>query len=199
VFPVFKPLNDAQHARRQLDLHGRSKGLWIYRDYRDVVNSMVVKWGESQTLTYTAIVQGLDHGTAWDPSVVTDALIFGEGMSTSTRSAIAGLIKPDMTAAEGASLHWYCRNRLYFELGLDRDSRVEIAKYEDIVCDPDRFLRRVFDFVGCGYQPEWAADVFRTSVKKSVEPQMRDEYTALCEGLLQDLDTAYHSRILDLS
>jgi hypothetical protein len=199
VFPVFKPLNDAQHASSQLAIHPRSRGLWIYREYGDVVNSMVVKWGASQTATYTAIASGNWDGGAYDPEVQRDARIFSEGMSEGTLSDIAGLVKPDMTPEEGGALHWYSRNRLYFELGLDRDPRVELVKYEDVVRDPDRFLRRAFDFVGCGYRSEWAASVFRTSVKKKDPPVLRDEYRDLCRTLLDRLDTEYRRRVVSES
>lgn len=198
VFPVFKPLNDAQHATSQLGLHPRAIGLWMYRDYGDVVNSMVEKWGESQTLTYTAIARGVEDAGKLDPEIRRDVRIFSEGVSEETLASIVRLVKPNMSPEEGAALHWYSRNRLYFEFGLDRDPRVELVKYEDVVSDPDRFLRRAFGFVGCGYRSDWAASVFRSSVGKREAPVLPVEYRNLCDSLLGDLDTEYRRRVSGL-
>jgi len=195
LFPVFKPLNDAQHARSQLHLDPRSKGLWMYRHYGDVVNSMVEKWGNSQALTYTAIATDADDGRTLDPAVLLDVQIFSEGMSAETLSDVRRLVKPDMTPEEGAALHWYSRNRLFFDLGLDRDLRVELVRYEDVVQDPDRYLKRVFDFVGCGYRSEWAGSVFKSSVKKRASPVLSTDYKDLCEALLGTLHAEYRRRV----
>ena len=195
AFSVFKPLNDAQHARSQMELDPGARGLWIYRDYGDVVNSMVEKWGNSQTLTYTTIAAGVDDESAIDPDVLVDVQIFSEEMSADTLAHVKRLVKPDMTPEEGAALHWYSRNCLYSELGLDRDPRVELVKYEDLVSDPGRFLRRAFEFVGCRYRSEWADSVFQSSVKKRAAPVMRGEYRDLCEALLGDLDAEYRRRV----
>ena len=196
---VFKPLNDAQHARSQLELDPHSKGLWIYRDYGDVVNSMVEKWGDSQRLSYTAIAAGTGDGGALDPEVLLDVQIFSEGMSAGTLSHVRRLARSDMTPEEGAALHWFSRNRLFFDLGLDQDPRVELVRYEDVVHDPDTYLKRVFEFVGCGYRSEWAGSVFKSSVKKRAAPVLREDYTDLCETLLGTLNSEYGRRVNGLA
>ena len=195
VFPVFKPLNDAQYALSQLSLHPRARGVWLYRDYSDVVNSMVEKWGDAQQRTYRVIAETPDGAEAPADRDDVDAAIFREGMSADTLANVRALVDCGMTSHEAAALHWYCRNRLYFELGLDRDPRVELVRYEDLVSDPDLYLRRVFDFVGCGYRPEWAKGVFKSSVKKREAPSLCASADLLCDSLSQALSTEYLRRI----
>jgi len=195
VFPVFKPLNDAQYAVEHLSLHPRARGIWLYRDYADVVNSMVDRWGDAQQRAYRVIAETPDGAEAPADPDETDAAIFREGMSEDTLAHVRTVVEIGMTAHEAAALHWYCRNRLFFELGLDRDPRVELVRYEDLVCEPDLYVQRVFDFVGCGYRPEWAADVFSSSVQARAAPSLSAPVRELCDSLLHTLNAEYSRRL----
>ncbi len=60
---VFKPVLDSQHTDRFLDLYPNAKAVWMYRDYRDVVNSAVKKWqGDQKDIMY-----GIAAGIQRDP------------------------------------------------------------------------------------------------------------------------------------
>lgn len=192
---AFKPLNDAQHAKVHLDLHRRARGIWLYRDYRDVVNSMIQKWGADQLQTYLLIGRGDQEVEASDNPASVDARIYKEGMSSNTQEEVRAAAAAGMTAEDAAALHWYCRNRLFFELGLDRDPRVQLVRYQDLVRDPDQYLQRVFKFAGCRYRPQFAADVFATSVRKRPPPSLSEEITARCDSLLHALHTEYERQL----
>ena len=62
TFPVFKPLNDAQYALDQLNLHSRSRGIWMYRNYADVANSCVIRWGDAFVRSYARVATGQTEG-----------------------------------------------------------------------------------------------------------------------------------------
>jgi hypothetical protein len=189
AFAVFKPLNDAQHARKQLSLQRRAKGVWLYRNPRDVVNSIVTMWGDHQKMAYQRIAGITPVGEADPTAVDQSAAMLREGMSEDTLRHVEKIARPGMTAEDGAALHWYCRNRLYFEQGLDAHPRVGLFRYRDLVVDPDSNLRRVFDFVGCGFRSQWADDVFSSSVQKQSPPPLSSPVVELCDSLLADLDT----------
>jgi hypothetical protein len=192
TFPVFKPLNDAQYALDQLNLHPRARGIWMYRDYSDVANSCVTKWGDAFTPSYARVATGQTDGASAE---AVDAAMQLEGMSDDTLGQVRSLVGTGLTAHEAAALHWYCRNRLYFDLGLHRDPRVELVRYEDLVREPDVYLRRVFDFVGCEYRPEFAESVFGSSIRKQEAAPMSASVTALCDTMTRALDSEYLRRI----
>ena len=194
TFPVFKPLNDAQYGLDQLNLHPRARGIWMYRDCADVVNSSVAKWGDFHQRAYRIVAEGPGDTTA-DDYDSTIAAVLLEGMSDDTLGQVRHLVETGLTAHEAGAVHWYCRNRLYFDLGLHRDPRVELVRYEDLVREPDVYLRRVFDFVGCEYRPEFAESFFGSSIRKQEAAPMSASVTALCDTMTRALDSEYLRRI----
>lgn len=199
VFPVFKPLNDAQHALDQLALHPRSRGLWVYRECGDVVNSAVAKWGDAHSRFYGIIAGrppvagGPAHGDRdYDRAV---AALLAEGMSDETRGHVRRLVGDGLTEHDGAALHWYCRNQLYFELELDSDPRVELVRYEDLVREPEVYVRRAFEFAGCRFRSRWAEDVFESSVGKQPTPPLSEPVRRLCDSMRQRLEAEYGRRL----
>jgi hypothetical protein len=142
---VFKPVLDSQHADRLLDLHPNAKAIWMYRDYRDVVNSSVKKWqGDQRDIMY-----GIAVGIRRDPKHHQHAI--GERMSDQTINLVKQLGNPGMSPEDGAALLWYVRNLIYFDLGLESDPRVLLVKYEDLVARPRQSFSRIFDFIGCHF------------------------------------------------
>ena len=79
----------------------------------------------------------------------------------------------------------------FFELGLHRDPRVLLVRYEDLVGDPERSFRRCLAFLGCEFEPEYVADVVSTSVGKEEPQPLRSEISALCDERMRQFDSCY--------
>lgn len=175
---AFKPICDAQHADRLLERHPGSRALWIYRRVADVANSAVRNWGGHQKDIMRWISEGDWHRLGWR----------GELLAPESVEKIEAIYSDKLSPEEAGALFWWLRNRIYFDLGLDRDERVLLVRYEDLVGDPPAQFRRIFDFVGCPWDDAVVEDVFATSVGKAPFPDIDPRIRELCDELTARLD-----------
>jgi hypothetical protein len=182
---VFKPVLDSQHTDRLLDLWPNAKAIWIYRDYRDVVNSSVKRWqGDQKDIMY-----GIAAEIRREPKHHQYAI--SDRMSERTVNLVRELCSPAMSPEDGAALLWYVRNLIYFDLVLEKDPRILLVRYEDLVTGPRQYFPRIFGFIGCYFDQKYIGDIFDTSVKKAAAPAINKEVELLCSEMLQRLDHQY--------
>lgn len=172
--PVFaiKSLCELDRLPRLLNEFQPSQLIWIVRDYRDMINSALVSFP-----SLPGSVEKIYHdrsAAGWR----------SKGMSDDTYEQIRRLYRPGMDAPSAVALFWYMRNVLFFENGFDRDPRVALTQYEQLVTDPDRELRRVFDFLGLDYSPFVSRHVFASSIRRREAPSLDPAIDALCADLL---------------
>ncbi|HEY6104324.1 MAG TPA: sulfotransferase domain-containing protein, partial [bacterium] len=178
---VFKPLNDAQDADRLLERYAGAKVIWIYRGYRSVVHSAIRMWQGAQR----DIMLGIARDERRHPGQVP----VREGMTPDMVALCRRLSDPDISAEDGAALHWYFRNLLYFERGLDRHSSVLLVKYEDLVAEPTTYFPGIFEFIGCRYSEKYVKIVQRSGLEQPAVPSLRPEIEGLCVTLMERLDS----------
>lgn len=182
VSPVlFKPICDSQLADQLLSEHPGSKVLWIYRNYRDVANSLVRKFGDHQK----EIICGI-HDRDWDRLGWR-----GERLPQDLIELATELWRPEMLAEEAGALVWLIRNRFFFDLGLLGDERVLLVRYEDLVRTPLQGFGRMFSFLGAPFDPAIVADVHDSSVGRHAFPEIDERVRSRCDDLLRRLDQAY--------
>lgn len=178
--PVFviKALCELQHLPALMDRFAPARTVWIYRDFRDVTNSMMASFKSVPATVRRIAEEGAAVG--W----------WGEGMSDDTRAFLRAAVARDPDAHTSAALLWYLRNRLFFELGLDRDQRVLLIRYEDLVTEPPRVLREVAAFAGIPYSTRLGRGIHPRSIGRRPEPAMDPQVRAACEGLMADFEAA---------
>lgn len=175
---VFHAIAEAQQADTLLERYPGAKVVWIYRNYADVANSAVRKWGDHQK---DVIRRFRDQ--EWDRLKWR-----GERVSRETTERLAQSYSDDLSSQEGAVLFWYLRNHWYFTLRLDTHDRVMLVKYEDLVAEPLVHFARLFAFVGLPFAPSYVSAVHAASVGKDAPPVLREGIRALCDALLAALD-----------
>jgi hypothetical protein len=186
---IFKPINDSQHTDRLLKLNANAKAIWIFRVYQDVINSAVKLWGEKQK----GIIYGISRGYYKRPG----HLAIGERIAPETHDLIKHLCRNDLSSQDGAALIWYLRNVIYFDLNLQNNNRVLLYKYEDLVTKPQEHFRRVFDFIGCDFSPEYVEDIHARSIRKNDLPLIDPEIKFLCDSLGDRLEREYGLNIAE--
>ncbi len=180
---VFKPNNDLQYALRFLRFHPETRLLWIYRDYRDAVNSSLRRWGGA----HREIMLGISQGRERHPGQPAIA----EGVTAELLDLLRGLCHDDLSDQDGAALLWYARNSLYFDLGLHEQQRVMLFNYEALVSDPVTYGRCLFEFIGVRFRPAYVAGVYHSSVSRYESPALQPGVTALCDDMMRRLDAQY--------
>jgi hypothetical protein len=181
---AFKPICDSHLTDRLLARHAGSRAIWIYRRYADVANSAVRNFGEHLRDILRWIVQGDTDWLGWR----------GERLAPDAVELVRARFREDLPLEEAGALFWYLRNRFFLDLGLDREPRVLLVRYEDLVAGGEEPFREIFEFAGCAWNPAFTADVFASSVGKDRFPALGDETRAACDALQAGLDRAYARR-----
>jgi hypothetical protein len=179
---VFKPICDSHRVSALLSLHGPARAVWIYRDFRGVVNSTVVKWGDANRRhLYHLMAGGGDWGwSQWNR----------EGYPPEALDEVRALVDERLTPHGAAALYWYLRNRCYFDQRLYERDDVAIMRYRRLVTEPLEEFARMCRFLDIEFSEEMASSVHARSLGKGRDVDLSPRISALCAGMLSRLDEA---------
>jgi hypothetical protein len=140
---LVKPLCESHLVDRLLDLPGLPNGraVWVYRDYGSRARSEVSKFGDSN-LQALRVIAGGGADTIWQ----------GQRLPAESVALVRSFDLDSLTPLEAAVLFWVVRNRLYFDVGLDRREDVMVLSYNEFVRSPEEQMRRLCAFIGLGYR-----------------------------------------------
>lgn len=175
---VFKPLTDSHRAEEFLSLAPNAVAIWMFRIAADRANSSVARFGPTNLEHLSAFVRGEKFDT-WQ----------AQGLSEESMSILRRFDYSSMSPHSASGLFWYIRNALFFEQGLDQDSRVMPLAYEDLVTRPADVMRGVAEFTGCTFGPELHNAIHSRSLGRS-ESRLAPEVAALCEEMYERLRAA---------
>jgi hypothetical protein len=112
-----------------------------------------------------------------------------ENVSETTREIVNKYFGEDMDPYDAAALFWVVRNRLFFELELDRRPTVMMCRYEDLVANPTKMMQGVYRFASCIYPSDGiCGDVRSEANAKGAEIGLSPGIDLLCRELLEKLD-----------
>lgn len=175
---VIKALCELQDLPELMARFQPARTLWLYRNYRDVANSMTASFKSVPTTVHRLAHEG--EAVGW----------WGRGMSRTTQDFLRRVVERDPNPETSAALLWYLRNRLFFELGLDRDERVLPIEYEGLVTEPQRVLGQVARFLGIPESGGLSQGIHARSIGRRSEPAIDPEVSEACDRLLGSFDTA---------
>ena len=116
-----------------------------------------------------------------------------ERVAPGTREAFLALCE-EVAAGDdhaGWAAWWWLRNRLFFDLGLDRLAQVvRPLGYEGLVRDPSSWLAKLCAFAGLADADVMAASVHARSVGKSAAPPVPGAVADACDRLFASLADA---------
>jgi hypothetical protein len=178
---ALKPICETHRIVELLEHFPAARGIWIFRNYRDAVNSASVKWKSGREALRRVVAE--DPNAGWRAG----------GMTREKRQLAARLYRPDMSLHEANAVMWYLRNRLYFDLGASVRQDVLLVRYEDLVTDPEREFARMFDHIGTPVPTACGAAVKRSSGSRPVFPEISPKIRRLCDDLHDDLLAHYRA------
>ncbi len=179
---AFGSILDSQFVDELLARFDGARAVWVYRRYPDVANSCArMGWGDHLRDLVRWVARGeLERLGAR-----------GRRVAGETVSLFRELARGDLTDEEAASLYWYLRNQLFFDLGLPGDARVLLVQYEDAVLNPEEAFRRIFRFLGFPYHPVVIREVSADRVGKHPRPAIGPAIAEVCDDLQARLDARY--------
>ncbi len=177
---VLKPLVESQNALTLLEHLPKSRILWMYRHYKDVAASNLRAFGIRNGINdLRPIVQ--NQANNWR----------SENTSEETRATLKRYFREDMQPLDAAALFWYARNRLFFEMNLDKHPKAMLCQYESLGKDPSSMMRQIYRFLDSPYPGDHVTkDVHAQSIGKGHTVTLSADIEALCDTLLEDLNQA---------
>jgi len=180
---IAKPLVESQNIVHLLDYFPNSKAIWVYRQYKDVVNSSKIKFGNDPIYYNLRAVIDPNLNDHW----------YAENASEKTKSIVRKLFTKDRPIFDLIALSWYVRNVLFFELELFLNDRVILLKYEDFVLNPSKLMKQVYQYLGLSYPGDRIVKgIHRHSINKGQGVVLSSDIMALCDKLLTDLNDVYN-------
>lgn len=169
---LYKPILDSHLARNFLVNFQESKIIFVFRHYSDVINSSIKYFGKD---SWPIRVE------QW---VKND---FAEFASAPPPDSTIMLIKArwhnDMSTEDSIGLYWLFYNSLFFDLGLHKNNRVVLVKYENIVTQPINDLRKLCQFLGIHYDSKMSKGIFRSSINREPTPILNNLIRNDCDDL----------------
>jgi hypothetical protein len=179
-YVLLKPLCDAHRTAELLDNLGTrqpGRALWVYRSADGRTRSALAKFGDANLRALREIAAGGGRDR-WE----------AQRLSQDSLDLLGRFDWTTMSAASAAALFWVLRNRLYFDLGLDRRPDVLLVSYDDALRDPASEMRRICAFLGFPYRAQLVAHIEprrpATPGPLDIDPRV----VACCQELAARLD-----------
>lgn len=174
---VIKALHESEQTLDLVTEFAPARVLWMYRDWRDVVNSLVSRWPQNRN-RIDEIVEGT-CGDNWRC----------QGISEQTLAIVRDVYTPNLSIAAVNTLFWYIRNQIFFDLALDNDARCLLLRFEDIVENPEQHIRALCAHFDMPYEAAMARVPSGTKIRKKPAPDIPSEIAALADNMLTKLAT----------
>lgn len=178
---ILKPLVESQNILKLLDYFDSSYAVWLFRNYKDVVNSNLKMFGMRNGIKDLMPIANNDHSD-WR----------SEKVSSITRSIIKRFYSEKMSPYDAAALFWLVRNRIFFDLQLLNNPKVLMCRYEDLVKNPIGVINEIYSKINFPLpKNEITKEVHDRSVKKGSEILISKEIENLCIETEKNLKMIY--------
>jgi hypothetical protein len=158
-----------------LDYFQDSKAIWMYRNFRDVANSCIKKWG-------------LDNGKNNLNPIINNVKgnWRSEYVPLKSREVINKYYNGKIDPYDAVLLFWYIRNMLYFDLELYKRPDIILCKYEDLVTNPENTMKIIYKFIGYQYPYRNITEGIKSSqIAPSKEIDNTNSIEIICDNLLE--------------
>ncbi|WP_022948486.1 sulfotransferase [Methylohalobius crimeensis] len=179
---VLKCLMESQKLRDLLATFPQSRGVWMFRHYNDVVNSMIKSF-RNQAAQVKRIARD-KNSDGW----------LGEQMSDETHNLVVRLTRSELDDANAAAIQWYFRNIRFFEQDFADDQRVELVHYDTLVKRPEEEVQRLFTAHHLKFSKSITKFINSRSICLHNAPTLRQDVTDICDQLYTRLLGAYKAQ-----
>lgn len=172
---VLKPLTETQRVPELLGRFPDSRAIWLFRSYQDVANSAIAMF-PGKSWEFVEAVRAGDLASIG---------LRREEVSSVLQDLVKQLASPDAREQEAASLFWYARNQLYFDMDLEGDPRVLLVAYESLVTQPERYFPIIYRHLDLEFDQRHVANVRFGSL-------VRDPFGPINSAIQQACDEMLH-------
>ncbi len=176
---VMKPILDSFSVCELLQDHPTARVIWAFRLFEPVVASALKKFGTSVADELREVVVN-NSGDGW----------LRRGIPDSTLRQLRRLDNSNFGPNDWMALVWWSVNLTLLSHGLIDSERLLLVKYEDLVRDPDDWMRKIYGFIDLPYRRGATEWIISNSATKQIRVEITREVRQLCEELVANIDQA---------
>lgn len=176
---VFKALLDSHRLADLMSIFQPSTAIWMFRDYKDVVNSIIKRWPNGRN-RLEEIVFKHQEGT-WR----------SEGLTEKTYRIIVEKYREDLDNASAHALFWFYRNQLFFDQGFDNRQDITLIKYEDFIRHPLKYKDLIRELTGIKLTKYMVSRINTSPIGKGENLNIDPAIADLCDKMLEKLNNQW--------
>jgi hypothetical protein len=174
-YSVFKPLCDSYRVLEFIRIFPSGKFIWMYRNYRDNVNSSMRKFPDVHQ-KMEKIFKGITEDN-WFYKYVTEET-----------NEILKNIEGKIASVDHHCLIWWMRNKILLDEKIYLNKRVYILSYDDFVSNPEQEFTSLQSFLGWDLGDRIIQKVHSKSLNKNHFPQINHDVDDLCVSLWNNIE-----------
>ncbi len=173
-FVVMKPILNSFEANQFLIDFPSLKIVWMIRNYEDMVNSSLIKFGD-EVANYIKNYIMYDDGDNW----------ITKGIHHDTKRILSNIDFDYnyLNENDWMALIWWSVNRTILISDLFRNKRFLIIKYEELVEDPAFWFKKIYNHTGMKYNKNIIKNIHPKSVGKGSSIEFNPKVKKMCDDL----------------
>lgn len=174
---VMKPILNTFDAKHILLTYDTSQVFWVIRDYKDMVASSLIKFGDRVSRFMSELVQN-NEGDNW----------ISRGIHPDTLKLLRELDSTGFSASDWMGLVWWSVNRTLIIDNLLKFKRLKLIRYEDFVNSEDN-ISSLYLNIGLKHDPKKKEATHSKSIGKGSYTEFNPKVDDLCCSLDRSIRT----------
>ncbi|MFT6443652.1 MAG: hypothetical protein ACJASM_003214 [Salibacteraceae bacterium] len=170
-YAVIRPLFESNRAQEILENIPSSSAVWLFRDYKYVVNSMLNKWG-FRFFEVSRKNESDKHGFWRLEKTITEI----EKTNNASRSI-----------ADYYAMYWYERNCIFFSGNLEFQ-KILCLNYVQLVNNPSYCVDTIMKYSGNSIWSDFSTDANTKSIERQLSTHISTDIAFLCDNLYEKLN-----------
>lgn len=176
-YAVARPLFESDRAAEIIAFFQPSAAVWVFRDFRYVVNSMINKWG-AEFFNISRRVEA-NENDIWRL----------ETLYQDIKKEAMDLTGADNRIEDLYALYWLKRNQIVFDESLKTNRRVLVLDYVKLVSEPKQCVDKIIRTAGgSGVWDGFVTDADRKNATKKIAIELSANIETKCDQMIARLN-----------
>lgn len=177
---ALKPILNSFDARKLISEYNGSVIFWLIRDYKDMVSSSLIKFGD-KVANYMKELVVNNRGDNW----------LSQGIPISTVTRIRKLNIQQLKSQDWMALIWWSVNHTILIDDLKSFDRFHLIKYESFVQNHEFYLKKMYRIMKMNPKQLSKFRVHSGSIGKGVDIRIDKDIEKMCKELMIKLSHYY--------
>lgn len=172
-FIIIKPLYESHSAHKLVSDHTNSKGIWVFRNYLDVIDSHIHYYKQNANDYIRPLFT--ENKDNW----------INEFIPESTKQFIKQFSLDELSDADAYGLFWIVRNSIFQSSAQNKN--ILLINYENLVKEPTKEITKIYRFIGLPFKKYYSKLIRSNAVSKKVSFELNPKIEEKCKKIYDNL------------